>query len=69
MTEVKVVGEDIERAIKRFKRDTQPILRELRLRRGFESKPEKKKRKSLEARRRAAKMMRRRQEIKRAANR
>ena len=65
MTEVIVKGGDFEKALNQFKKLCFPIFKELRLRKAFESKPEKRRRKMIASRRRKAKALRRAEQIKR----
>jgi ribosomal protein S21 len=60
MTEVIVNGGDIEKALRQFKKLCLPILKELRIRRAFESKPKKRRRKRIEAKRKTARLLKRR---------
>ena len=56
---VEVRDGNIEAAIRKFRRDSIPIIKELRLKQSFESRPEERKRKSIAARRRKRKSERR----------
>jgi ribosomal protein S21 len=64
MTEVIVKGGDFEKALRQFKKLCLPILKELKNRRSFESKAQKRRRKSIAATRRRRKMERREMELK-----
>ena len=64
MTEILVRNGNIEAAINKLKKESVPILKELRLRRAFESKPQKRKRKLIASIRRKRKMERREMELK-----
>jgi small subunit ribosomal protein S21 len=64
MSEVKVFNSNIEAAIAKFKKSTTGLMKELRLRGAFESKPERRRRKAKEGKRRRAKMLRRMEQAK-----
>jgi len=67
--EIEVRNGNIEAAIRKLRKDSTAIMKELRIRRGFESKPQKRKRKSIASARRKRRMEKRILEFKSRGNR
>ena len=59
MSEIKVINGNFERALRQFKKLSLPILKELKDRRSFQSKVQKRKRKDAASRRRKKRLEKR----------